>query len=178
VRIFQFTSEQVVPQAVEPAFAFFANAHNLELLTPPWLHFEILTPGPIAMHKGTRIDYRLKLHGLPLYWQSEITLWDPPRCFVDEQRRGPYRRWVHAHEFAAQGESTVVCDRVQYAVFGGGLVQWLFVEPDLKRIFAYRGDKLREAFAADFQNRNAATFSGLRKEPERILTGATQVDHH
>jgi ligand-binding SRPBCC domain-containing protein len=148
MRVFHFGSEEIVPGELKHVFAFFANAHNLELLTPAWLHFEILTRGPIEMRKGTEIDYRLKLHGFPLKWRSEITVWDPPRRFVDVQRRGPYRRWVHDHQFSAQGGNTVVYDKLEYAVYGGSLVQRLFVAPDLKRIFAYRGKKLCEALAA------------------------------
>ena len=148
MRIFHFGSEEIVPCELKQVFAFFANAHNLELLTPAWLHFEILTRGPIEMRKGTEIDYRLNLHGFPLKWRSEITVWDPPRRFVDVQRRGPYRRWVHEHQFSAQAGNTVVYDKLEYAVYGGSLVQRLFVAPDLKRIFAYRGKKLREALAA------------------------------
>jgi ligand-binding SRPBCC domain-containing protein len=141
-------AEQIVAAAIDEVFAFFADARNLEALTPAWLRFRILTPDPIRMGVGTRIDYRLRLHGLPLRWRSEITAWDPPRRFVDEQRRGPYRRWVHEHLFEPAGSRTRVRDRVVYAVPGGPLVARILVAPDLRRIFAYRAARLEERFGA------------------------------
>ena len=136
---------------LESVFAFFADAANLELLTPGWLHFRILSPLPLAMAAGTRIDYRLRLRGVPIRWQSEITAWEPPYRFVDEQRKGPYRVWIHEHRFAVESREgraplVVASDRVEYAVPGGRLVNRLFVARDLRRIFAYRGDRLRERF--------------------------------
>ncbi len=127
-------------------FPFFADARNLEALTPPWLRFEILSPGPVDMRVGALIDYRLRVHGVPLRWRSEITEWDPPHLFVDEQRRGPYRRWRHTHRFAADGDGTRVDDEVDYAVLGGPLVDRLFVRRDLDRIFAFRREALRDRF--------------------------------
>ena len=136
---------------LESVFAFFADAANLELLTPGWLHFRILSPLPLAMAAGTRIDYRLRLRGVRIRWQSEITAWEPPYRFVDEQRKGPYRVWIHEHRFAVESREgraplVVASDRVEYAVPGGRLVNRLFVARDLRRIFAYRGDRLRERF--------------------------------
>jgi ligand-binding SRPBCC domain-containing protein len=133
-----------LPRAREEVFAFFADAGNLELLTPPWLNFSILTPQPIPMREGTRIQYRLRLHGVPLRWESEITCWEPPLRFVDEQRRGPYRLWVHEHRFEEEKGGTRVSDRVHYAVPGGELINRLFVAPDLNRIFTYRQRKMLE----------------------------------
>lgn len=146
MKMFSSNSEVVLSQARATVFSFFADARNLELLTPPWLRFSILTPGSIEMRKGARIQYRLRLHGFPLRWESEITAWEPPCYFVDEQRLGPYRQWVHEHIFEEHAEGTRVRDRVQYAVFGGRLVNWLFVEPDLRRIFDYRRRKLGQLF--------------------------------
>ena len=107
-----------LPLDIARVFAFFADAHNLDLLTPPWLHFQILTPPPIRLGAGALIDYRLKIHKVPVRWQSEITLWEPPHRFVDEQRRGPYKRWVHSHSFEARDQGTLIRDRVDYAVPG------------------------------------------------------------
>jgi ligand-binding SRPBCC domain-containing protein len=131
---------------IAEVFPFFADPRNLEALTPPWLRFEITTPSPIEMRAGTLIDYRLRVHGVPLRWRSEITAWDPPHRFVDEQRRGPYRTWRHEHRFSADGGGTLVEDDVTYAVRGGGLVDRLFVRRDLDRIFAFRRGALLAAF--------------------------------
>ena len=139
-------AEQWLPRPRAEIFQFFADAGNLNILTPPWLRFEILTPRPIVMRVGALIDYRLRLHGWPLRWQSEITAWEPPERFVDEQRHGPYRLWQHEHRFTERDGGTVVTDRVRYAVAGGRLTDWLFVRHDVVRIFAYRQQKLAELF--------------------------------
>ncbi|MCY4187718.1 MAG: SRPBCC family protein [Bryobacterales bacterium] len=141
-------SSVTLPVELEEVFPFFSEARNLELLTPPWLKFEVLTPGPIHMRRGAKIDYRLKLHGVPVRWQSEITCWEPPLRFVDEQQRGPYRLWRHEHLFTANGSDTVAQDSVEYAVPGGFLIERFFVRPDLDRVFAYRRAKLIEIFGA------------------------------
>ena len=143
-----FTAELWLPQPRDRVFAFFADARNLEAITPPWLNFEIRTPTPVEMRVGARIDYRLRVHGLPVYWRTEITAWDPPFRFVDEQRRGPYRQWVHTHDFEERDGGTLCRDRVTYAVPGGALVERLFVRRDVERIFAYRRDALRSLFPA------------------------------
>ena len=99
------------------------------------------------MHLGTLIDYKLRVHGLPLKWRSEITAWEPPTCFVDEQRRGPYRTWIHEHRFEESGKGTLCTDFVRYSVWGGAEVNWL-VRRDVKRIFAFRTRQLRQLFGA------------------------------
>ncbi len=135
-----------VPRDREAVFDFFSDARQLQAITPPWLHFEVLTPAPIVMHAGALIDYRLRLRGLPLRWQSRITVWDPPRCFVDEQTRGPYRLWRHEHRFEEADGGTHVLDDVDYAVPGGALVHALVVRRDIERIFAWRQAQLNVIF--------------------------------
>lgn len=146
MKLRRFRSEQWLPRPLEQVFPFFANALNLQRLTPPWLEFEVLTPGPIEMREGALIDYRLRVRGMPLRWRSRISLWDPPRAFVDDQVRGPYRRWHHVHRFERSGEGTRVIDEVEYAVWGGPLIDRLLVRPDIRRIFDYR----RQALAREF----------------------------
>ncbi len=148
MKTFQLKTELWLPAPLDQVFPFFADAHNLEALTPPWLKFELHTPGPLDMRAGLLIDYKLRVRGLPLRWRSEITAWDPPHRFVDAQRKGPYRRWVHEHSFEARDGGTLVRDRVDYAVPGGALVQWWFVGPDLERIFAFRHRQLEARFGA------------------------------
>ena len=132
----------VLPRPIDHVFGFFADASNLEAITPPWLRFRILTPRPILMREGTRIEYRLRIHGLPFRWCSTITCWDPPRRFVDEQIRGPYRVWIHEHEFAETDGGTEIRDRVRYSVAGGSLVDRLLVRRDVRRIFEHRAQRL------------------------------------
>lgn len=135
-----------LPAPREEVFGFFADAGNLEALTPPWLRFRILTPAPVEMREGTLIDYRIRLRGLPMRWRSRISRWEPPHRFVDEQVRGPYRRWRHEHEFIARGEGTLCIDRVEYRVAFDRLVHSWLVGPDLERIFAFRRRRLMERF--------------------------------
>ncbi len=94
------TREQTLPGSPDTVFPFFAAARNLEAITPPWLGFRVVTPEPIAMAPGALIDYRLRLHGIPLRWKTRIAEWEPGERFVDEQLRGPYALWHHTHEFA------------------------------------------------------------------------------
>jgi ligand-binding SRPBCC domain-containing protein len=142
MKIFQLHAETLLKRPLESVFAFFADAGNLEELTPPWLHFRFLTPLPIALRPGARLEYQIRLHGLPLRWQSEITAWEPPHRFVDEQRRGPYRLWIHEHTFRAEGDSTRVADHVRYAVTGGAFVERFFVRRSLAKIFRYRQERI------------------------------------
>ncbi len=137
----------VVSRPLEEVFQFFADAGNLEQLTPPWIRFRVLTPQPIEMRAGALIDYRLRLRGLPLRWQSEITAWEPPHRFVDEQRRGPYAFWRHEHRFEPCPEGTRVSDDVHYGVPGGALIHALLVRRDVERIFRFRQEALARLFA-------------------------------
>jgi ligand-binding SRPBCC domain-containing protein len=147
VKTFELHSRIEIPKTPAEVFPFFADAANLDVLTPPWLHFKILSPQPIEMQKGTEIDYGLRLRGFPIRWRSRITEWEPPYLFVDEQTRGPYRVWVHEHHVSPMDGGTLVEDRVRYAVWGGGIANRLMVAPDLGRIFAYRRTKLEERFS-------------------------------
>ena len=125
----------------EDVFPFFADALNLELITPPWLGFRVLTPPPIAMGAGTRIDYRLTLHRVRLRWHTEIVLWTPARRFVDVQRSGPFALWHHTHSFTPSGAETVMHDVVRYALpLGpvGALAHAALLRHDLERIFDFR----------------------------------------
>ena len=136
-----------LPGPREQVFEFLSRAENLNLITPSWVHFSILTPLPIEMGKGTRIDYRIRLRGLPLWWKSEITEWDPPSRFTDTQVGGPYRLWVHNHVFEETAGGTLAIDDVTYRVPGGAFVNRLYVAGELNRIFDCRNAKLLELFS-------------------------------
>jgi ligand-binding SRPBCC domain-containing protein len=146
--------DQVIPRERGEVFAFFADAFNLEAITPPWLGFRVITPRPIGMAPGTSIEYRLKLHGLRVDWLTSIEIWEPGRRFVDTQVRGPYRLWRHTHLFEDHPNGTLVRDRVSYAIpLGplGELARLLFVGRDLDRIFDHRQVAVAEALGADVQ---------------------------
>jgi hypothetical protein len=132
-----------VPQPLEKVFPFFTDLQNLERITPKWLRFRNMGSGP-EMGEGARIEHKLKIWGLPVTWVSEITEWDPPYGFVDEQKKGPYRLWRHEHRFREERDGTVCEDVVKYAVPGGELVNRFFVAPDLKKIFDYRQERLKK----------------------------------
>jgi ligand-binding SRPBCC domain-containing protein len=148
---YRLETRVVIPAPIDTVFSFFSDARNLQRITPPFLNFRLLS-SPSEMRKGARIDYRLRLRGVPFKWQSEITAWEPGVRFRDEQRRGPYRYWKHVHLFTADDEGTVVEDGVDYDVAGGRYVHDWIVAPELMRIFTYRQHKLQEIFGADRHN--------------------------
>lgn len=155
--VYRLTTWQWLPRGQDEVFAFFADAFNLERITPPFLRFRVLTPAPIAMAHGTLIDYRLRLHGVPVSWRTEIAAWEPPHRFIDAQRRGPYAEWVHTHTFEPQDGGTMVRDAVRYRLRGPDgltrLVDRLLVGPDTTRIFEYRHTAMEEAFGVSGQSR-------------------------
>ncbi len=143
-------AEMWVPLPITTVFDFFSDLSNLDRLTPPWVHFQTLTPRPIVMHVGKLLEHRLKIHGVPITWISEITVWQPPTRFVDEQRRGPYAVWIHRHDFDSENDGTWIRDHVEYRPRGWicePLVNRWLVAPDLRRIFTYRHQKIREVLA-------------------------------
>ena len=113
---------QVVPAPIDAVAPFFEAPENLALITPPWMRFRIVTPGPIAMRTGARIDYTLRLLGLPLSWRTVITEFEP-----------------------VEG-GTLVRDTVDYEVpLGplGELARWLYVARTLEHIFDHRASTIR-----------------------------------
>ncbi|MGA8005881.1 MAG: SRPBCC family protein [Burkholderiales bacterium] len=144
-----FRATTIIPRSIDEVFPFFAAAENLEVITPPELGFEVLTPAPIVIAEGTIIDYRLRLFGLPFRWRTRIARWDPPHQFVDEQLKGPYRKWVHTHTFREVDGGTEMTDEVRYRLplppFGD--IGYPVVRLQVKRIFAYRRRQLDQLLA-------------------------------
>ena len=132
---------QEIDAPLDKVFAFFSNAENLQALTPPFLGFRILSDLPIDMREGARIEYSIKLFGIPMRWSTLISTWEPGVRFVDEQMKGPYALWHHTHEFVAKGDKTEMRDVVLYKEplgFLGTIANFLFVKRTLRRIFDYR----------------------------------------
>lgn len=139
--VYALEREQRLEVPPAEAFEFFADAFNLEAITPPWLHFSIDAPGPVGMRAGALIPYRLQLHGVPLRWLTRIVAWEPGRRFEDLQLRGPYRYWHHTHSFEPSENGTVMRDRVRYALPLGALgrvAHAALIRRDLDRIFDFR----------------------------------------
>lgn len=144
--------KQIIERPREEVFEFFADAGNLQKITPPELNFQILTPQPIDIKKGTFIDYQLKLRGIPITWKTEITQWNPPHDFVDTALKSPYKQWIHLHRFTVgeRGE-TIMEDIVRYRLplEPLGDIAHFYVKKELKYIFDYRRQVIEEIFDAN-----------------------------
>ncbi len=149
MRLREFQCELWLPLPPEALFPFFADAGNLDAITPPWLHFHIITSRPVEMRAGTLIDYQLRVRGLPLRWRTLIREWQPPHRFVDEQIRGPYRQWIHEHTFEPRDGGTLARDHVRYAAPFDWLVHRWLVRPGIEEIFQFRAEVLRRRFATE-----------------------------
>lgn len=150
MRAHVFEAEQRVQAPLADVFEFFSHPGNLERITPPWLSFSLTGGTPETVGAGTLIAYKLRLHGVPVGWVTRIEEFEPQRRFVDTQLRGPYRLWHHRHEFEADGDATIVRDRVRYQLpFGilGALAHLAFVRRDVERIFAHRHRAIEQIFA-------------------------------
>jgi ligand-binding SRPBCC domain-containing protein len=141
--------KQIIERPLREVFDFFADAGNLEKITPPELNFHITTPQPIDIRKGALIDYELKLRGIPIRWKTEITQWNPPFDFVDTALKSPYKQWIHLHTFE-EGEAgeTIMRDRVRYRLplEPLGDIAHFYVKKELKYIFDYRYKVIKEIF--------------------------------
>lgn len=157
---FLFQSELFLNFPLERVFNFFADAGNLERITPPWLKFELVTDHPVQMAPGALIDYRIRVHGFPIRWRTKIERWEPPHLFVDVQLRGPYRFWEHTHTFLERDGGTLCRDHVRYRPIGGVIVDWLFVRRDIREIFDFRRKKLLEIFEKDSGKGKSAPSAG------------------
>jgi ligand-binding SRPBCC domain-containing protein len=143
------TRELILDAPLEKVFGFFADAGNLERITPPELNFHIITPQPVNIKKGALIDYRLRLRGFPLKWQTVISTWNPPFEFVDEAVKSPYKQWIHRHNFSAADENrTLMKDEVRYRLPLEPLGDFahFFVRRELNHIFDFRQKTVKEIF--------------------------------
>lgn len=145
MKVHTLIREQLLERPPEDAFPFFAEARNLEAITPPVLGFRVITPGQIEMGVGTLIQYRLWIRGVPLDWLTRIEGWEPGVSFVDSQLVGPYRLWHHTHTFEPRSGGTLMRDVVRYALplWPLGEAAAPLVRRELRAIFDFR----REAVA-------------------------------
>ena len=152
MRTFLLEREQFIPRPLAEVFPFFADAANLQAITPAFLDFRFLTTLPIEMRPGTLIDYQIKLFGLPLKWRTRIEEFEPPHRFADVQVRGPYKLWHHTHEFREVEGGTLMTDRVRYQLYLGPLgwlAHVLWVRRTLARIFDHRWQTIERLLCGD-----------------------------
>jgi len=150
MRVHTLSREQLLPRPPGEVFAFFADAHNLEAITPPALGFRVVGEGAIDMRGGTLIQYRLRLRGLPLDWLTRIDEWEPGVRFVDSQLAGPYRVWHHTHDFGEHPGGTLMRDSVRYVLplWPLGELAAPLVRRELAAIFDFRAETVRRLLAA------------------------------
>jgi ligand-binding SRPBCC domain-containing protein len=163
-KTFLLEREQLVPRPLAEVFPFFADAANLQAITPAFLHFRFLTPLPIEMRPGTLIDYQIRLFGLPLKWRTRIEEFEPPHRFVDVQVRGPYKLWHHTHEFREVDGRTLMTDRVRYQLpLGplGSLAHSVFVRHTLNRIFDHRSRTIESLLSPETARQDDSSCCGV-----------------
>lgn len=130
-------------------FKFFSDENNLEKITPPYLQFKIIGKSTDKIKTGTLIDYKLKIHGIPLKWKSQITTFVENKTFTDVQLSGPYSKWEHQHDFIAYKNGTLIKDEVVYKVpmgILGKITAGPFVNQDVRNIFKYRSKIIKDNF--------------------------------
>jgi|TARA_B100000953_G_scaffold65793_1_gene52623 hypothetical protein len=141
MKIYELVKTQVIDSSIDNVFDFFAKPENLKTITPEKLSFNIITPTPITMDKGTVIDYTIRLFGIQVHWRALITRYDPPHEFIDEQIKGPYNFWYHTHKFKEVEGGVEISDRVNYSIpmgVFGQVLHFLWIKRDLEKIFSHR----------------------------------------
>jgi ligand-binding SRPBCC domain-containing protein len=157
--------QQVVPAGLDEAFAFFERPENLEVITPPWLRFEIVETTDATIRVGTEISYRLRWRGLPMRWRTRIAECQPGVMFADEMTRGPYTLWYHRHLFSAVSGGVEIVDVVEYELPFGWLGRWVhaaLIRAQLEAIFDYRRDAVAGIFGSAPAGRHRHAGEGLR----------------
>lgn len=131
-------------------FPFFSKPENLAELTPPWLGFEIVSMPDRTIVAGDRIEYTIRLFGIPMRWVTQITRYEEGALFTDVQEKGPYKKWEHTHTFREVDGHVAMTDAVDYELplgIVGAIFGWPFVRLQLAAIFDYRERRIREIFS-------------------------------
>ena len=149
MKTFEINMKQYINKPLEVVFEFFSKPENLEMITPKSLSFNILTPTPIKMEKGSLIDYTIRLFGIPIHWRTLISDYEPPFRFVDQQIKGPYTFWHHTHTFKLVEGGVEIIDQVKYSLplgWLGTLAHAIWVRKDLEKIFEHRKNVIQNYF--------------------------------
>ena len=147
--MYTFERATLIKAPVDEVFEFFEDPRNLSKITPKGMIFDITDIDELPVRSGFRIEYSIRVMGIPVKWVTQIPIYEPPDRFVDSQEKGPYKSWLHEHTFEDRGGQTLMTDRVQYELpFGilGKVAHSLLVSRQLRDIFDYRGRKIRKIF--------------------------------
>ncbi|MDE2745399.1 MAG: SRPBCC family protein [Chloroflexota bacterium] len=164
--IYKLTAAQTLATDLQSAWEFFSDPRNLAVITPPEMRFQITGALPAAIHSGLIVTYRLTpLPILPfrVSWATEITQVNPPHFFSDVQIAGPYALWHHEHHFQELEGGLLATDQVHWSLPLDPIsspIANLAVIPQLRHIFRYRANKMREMFGTE-----TGTSSTLKIEP-------------
>jgi ligand-binding SRPBCC domain-containing protein len=148
---YQIHEELELAVSLEEAWDFISSPANLKEITPPYMGFEISSPGlPDKIYPGLMISYWVRpLLGIKMAWLTEITHVKEPYYFVDEQRAGPYALWHHEHRLSPTEKGLLMTDMVTYRLPAGPLgdvAHQVFVRKQLEGIFSYREQVLVNKF--------------------------------
>lgn len=142
-----YQRETRVRAPFEDVWAFHSTVDGLDALTPEFMRLEIdAVTGPDGeldpevLTVGSRIEMTMRPFGVvpTQRWVSIITeRTERPGAamFRDVMEEGPFPKWVHTHRFFADGDETVLVDRVEYRLPGGrlgtavGPLGWVGFEP-------------------------------------------------
>lgn len=141
-----YTKKTRIKVNIDHLFAWHETKAAIARLTPPWVDLKMVghTGG---IEKGTQVKFILKIFGIPFAWEAKHIEYEKNRLFRDKQTRGPFKTWIHTHEFEPVSENeSIMKDHVEYQLpFGllGKLFQRM-PQRDLKRIFRYRHRVLKD----------------------------------
>jgi ligand-binding SRPBCC domain-containing protein len=141
----RFVVSAELPFPAARVFDFCSKPASLLNVTPPALQLAIEN-APEILALGTRLTLVSRRWGLRYRSVLEVVVFDPNRCFVEQQREGAFGRWQHTHRFEelANGTSQLV-DDIDYEPPGGMLglmVTPEVVERELGEYIRYRNEKL------------------------------------
>lgn len=104
-----------------------------------------------GMQLGDVVTWRARHFGIWWTMTSTITEFDRPEVFVDEQLRGPFKRFRHVHRFEEIDGGTRMTDEVVFeAPLGplGRLAERLALKSYVPKLIDARNDALVQRFRA------------------------------
>jgi len=150
MKVNKLTYSQKLPIKLNDAWDFFSSPDNLKIITPQDMDFNIIDWDEKKAYPGQIIQYTVNPgFGIKMKWVTEITQVKENSYFIDEQRFGPYSFWHHKHFIKKIDNGILMDDIIHYKIpfgFFGRILNTMYVQNKLNRIFKYREKKLNEIF--------------------------------